>query len=52
VVGVDRDTDLAVIKIDRTGLAHLELGDSEKLHQGGLVMAFGNPLGLDNSVAA
>jgi serine protease Do len=51
VIGVDRDTDLAVIKIDRAGLVHLELGDSEKLRQGGLVMAFGNPLGLENSVS-
>jgi serine protease Do len=51
VVGIDRDTDLAVIKIDRKGLYPLILGDSDSLRQGQLVMAFGNPLGLENSVS-
>lgn len=51
VVGMDRETDLAVIKIDRTGLRHLELGNSEDIRQGDLVMAFGNPLGLEGSVS-
>ena len=51
IVGVDRDSDLAVLKIDRTGLAYLELGDSDSLQQGQLIMAFGNPLGLENSVS-
>ena len=51
IVGIDRESDLAIIKIDRTGLAHLTLGNSELLHQGQLVMAFGNPLGLENSVS-
>ena len=50
IVGVDRDSDLAVLKIDRTGLPFLEFGDSEQLLQGQLVLAFGNPLGLANSV--
>jgi serine protease Do len=50
VVGVDRDSDLAVLKIDRTGLPFLPFGDSGDLHQGQLVLAFGNPLGLSNSV--
>lgn len=50
VVGIDRDSDLAVLKIDRTGLPFLALGDSAELHQGQLVLAFGNPLGLSNSV--
>jgi len=50
IVGVDRDSDLALIKIDRTGLPSLKFGDSEELHQGQLVLAFGNPLGLANSV--
>jgi len=51
VVGVDRGTDLAVLKVERTDLPHLDLGDSDTLRQGQLVMAFGNPLGLENSVS-
>jgi serine protease Do len=51
IVGVDRETDLAVLKIEKTGLPHLNLGDSDSLRQGQLVMAFGNPLGLENSVS-
>jgi serine protease Do len=51
VVGVDRDTDLAVLKIEQTGLPYLKLGDSDALRQGQIVMAFGNPLGLENSVS-
>lgn len=50
LIGVDREADLAVIKIERTGLSKLALGDSSKLRQGQLVMAFGNPLGLEGSV--
>jgi serine protease Do len=50
LIGVDREADLAVIKIDRTGLRKLALGDSAALRQGQLVMAFGNPLGLEGSV--
>jgi serine protease Do len=51
IVGIDRDTDLALLKIDKTGLETLKLGDSDTLRQGQLVMAFGNPLGLENSVS-
>ncbi len=47
----DRDTDLAFLKVDATGLASLELSDSSELKQGQLVLAFGSPLGLDNSVS-
>lgn len=50
IVGTDRETDLAVIKIAKAGLPYLALGDSEALKQGQLVMAFGNPLGLEGSV--
>jgi serine protease Do len=50
LVGVDREADIAVIKIERTGLPQLALGDSNDLRQGQLVMAFGNPLGLQGSV--
>jgi serine protease Do len=51
LVGMDREIDIAVIRIEKTGLPHLSLGDSERLRQGELVMAFGNPLGLEGSVS-
>jgi serine protease Do len=51
IVGFDRDTDIAVLKIDANNLPYLELGDSDSLRQGQLVMAFGSPLGLENSVS-
>src|SRR5580704_11219436 len=51
IVGIDRDTDLAVLKIEKTGLTALRLGDSDTLRQGQLVMAFGSPLGLENSLS-
>ncbi len=50
VVGMDRETDLAVLKVAETGLAALPLEDSEAVRQGQLVMAFGSPFGLENSV--
>ena len=51
LVLADRDTDLAFLKVDATGLPALELSDSSDLRQGQLVLAFGSPLGLDNSVS-
>ena len=51
LVGLDREIDVAVLRIEKTGLQHLALGDSERLRQGELVMAFGNPLGLEGSVS-
>ena len=51
LVGVDPLTDLAVIKIDMTGLPALQLADSRELKQGQVVFAFGSPLGLENSVS-
>jgi serine protease Do len=50
IVGLDRETDLAVLKIDEKGLPALPLADSDQLRQGHLVLAFGSPLGLENSV--
>ena len=50
LVGMDRETDLAVLKVPATGLTALELGDSESLRQGELVLAAGSPYGLQNSV--
>jgi serine protease Do len=51
VVGMDSETDLAVLKIDDSNLPHLQFGNSDQLRQGQLVMAFGNPLGLESSVS-
>jgi serine protease Do len=51
VVGLDRETDVAVLKIEQGGLSALEFGDSEALHQGQIVLAFGSPLGLENSAS-
>ncbi len=50
VIGVDRDTDLALLKIERTGLQALQFANSGELRQGQLVMAFGNPLGFESTV--
>jgi serine protease Do len=50
VVGSDEDIDLAVLKIEATGLKALRLGDYNKLRQGDFVFAFGSPEGLQDSV--
>lgn len=50
VISVDRETDLAVLKIQERNLPALPLADSDALRQGQLVFAFGSPLGLKNSV--
>ena len=44
-VGGDEDYDIAVIKIEASGLQAVTLGDSEKLNVGDRVLAIGNPLG-------
>ncbi|HEX3682442.1 MAG TPA: trypsin-like peptidase domain-containing protein [Bryobacteraceae bacterium] len=51
LVGMDRDSDLALIKIDKKNLPYLPFGNSDELKQGQIVLALGNPLGLDNSVS-
>jgi serine protease Do len=51
LIGVDRETDLAVIKLDAVDLPFLRLGNSDDLRQGQLVLAIGSPLGLQNSVS-
>ncbi len=50
VVGADAKTDLAVIKIDAKGLPVLKVGDSAKLKAGDVVLAIGNPFGLNQTV--
>jgi serine protease Do len=51
IIGLDRDTDLALIKVDRKNLSPLRFGDSDSLRQGDLVLAVGSPFGLQNSVS-
>src|SRR5262249_1953332 len=50
VLGVDRETDVAVLKIERNGLPFLKFADSESIQQGQFVFAAGSPFGLDNSI--
>lgn len=50
VVGIDLETDLAVVKIEEKELPFLDLGDSDGLGEGDIVLAFGSPFGLANSV--
>lgn len=51
IVGTDRETDLAVLKINERDLPVLEFADSEKVRPGQLSLAIGSPLGLDDSVS-
>ncbi len=50
LVGLHKETDLALLKIDQTGLPTLSLGSRRPVHQGELVFALGSPEGLANSV--
>ena len=50
VVGTDEQTDLAVIKIDKTGLPKAEFADSDSIKVGEFAMAVGNPLGMESSI--
>jgi Do/DeqQ family serine protease len=50
VVGSDPPSDLAVLKIDATGLPVMTLGDSDRTRVGDVVLAIGNPLGVGQTV--
>ena len=52
IVGADKRTDVAVVKIDATGLPFVRIGDVSKLKVGEWVMAIGSPFGLENTVTA
>lgn len=51
IIGTDKETDLAVIKINKEGLTAAELGNSDNLKIGEWSMAVGNPLGLTSSIS-
>jgi serine protease Do len=51
VIGIDRETDVAVLKIPGQNLPYATWGDSESIRQGQIVFAFGSPFGLENSVS-
>ncbi len=50
IVGIEPRTDLALLKIDATGLRALPFADFKALKKGQIVLAFGNPEGFENSV--
>ena len=52
VLGTDKQTDIAIVKIDAKNLPVLKIGDSQKLKVGEWVAAIGSPFGLDNTVTA
>ena len=52
VIGGDADTDLAILKVNATGLEPAVLGDSDALHVGEWVVAVGSPMGLDQTVTS
>ena len=51
VLGVDKDTDLALLKIEATDLPALDFGNSDALGQGDVVLAIGSPMLLRNSLS-
>jgi serine protease Do len=52
IIGSDRRTDVAVVKIEATGLPAVKLGDAARVRVGEWVMAIGSPFGLENTVTA
>jgi serine protease Do len=52
LIGTDRRTDVALVKIEATGLPAVRVGDSAKLRVGEWVIAIGSPFGLENTVTA
>jgi len=52
IIGADKRTDVAVVKIDAVGLPAVKIGDISRLRVGEWVMAIGSPFGLENTVTA
>jgi serine protease Do len=52
IIGADKRTDVAVVKIEATGLPAVKIGDATKIRVGEWVMAIGSPFGLESTVTA
>jgi serine protease Do len=52
VVGTDPKTDIAVVKVEATGLPYINLADSDKIEVGDVVLAIGNPFGVGQTVTS
>ena len=52
IIGADKRSDVAVVKIEATGLVAVKIGDTNRLRVGEWVMAIGSPFGLENTVTA
>jgi len=52
IIGVDKRSDVAVVKVEATGLPFVKIGDVNRLKVGEWVMAIGSPFDLDNTVTA
>lgn len=52
IIGTDMETDLAVIKVQATGLTAIPAGDSEAVQVGDIALAIGNPFGLGQTVSS
>ena len=52
IIGADKRTDVAVVKIEATGLPAVKIGDTNRIRAGEWVMAIGSPFGLENTVTA
>ena len=52
IIGTDKRTDVAVVKIEATGLPAVKVGDVSRLRVGEWVMAIGSPFGLESTVTA
>ena len=51
LIGLDEETDVAVLRVEERGLPALPFSDSDEVKTGQIVLAFGSPLGLQNSVS-
>ena len=52
IIGTDKRTDVALVKIEATGLPAVKIGDANRMKVGEWVMAIGSPFGLENTVTA